>query len=220
MSQQINLFNPIFLQQQKLFPAVTMAQGLGVISLAVLAFAAYSTHRSTQVTDEARVAAAQLQTAQNDLVKMVDQTRPIALNKTIEGDIRRAESRLRASQQILGFVQNGDFKGGKAYSSFLRAFANKAMPGVWLTGFSLGDGGNEIEIFGRALQPALIPVYIKSLKSEGAFAGKSFGSMALRAPSAEGGKPAATLAVRYINFSLNSSDATQGAGLPAGANQK
>jgi competence protein ComGC len=216
VSQQINLFNPIFLKQEKLFSAVTMAQGLGVISLAVLAFAAYSTYRSTQVANEAKAAAAQLKTTQDNLVKMVDKTKPIPVNKTIADDILKAENRLRASQQILGFVQNGDFKGGKTYSSFLRAFANKTMPGVWLTGFSLGDGGNEIEIVGRALQPALVPAYIKSLKSEGAFAGKSFGSMALRMPqteagakpAAEAGKAAATIPVRYIDFSLNSSEAT------------
>lgn len=215
MSQQINLFNPIFLKQEKLFSAVTMAQGLGVIALAVLAFAGYSTYRSTQVANEAKAAAAQLKTTQENLVKMVDKTKPVPANKTIADDILKAESRLRASQQILAFVQNGDFKGGKTYSSFLRAFANKAMPGVWLTGFSLGDGGNEIEIVGRALQPALVPAYIKSLNSEGAFAGKSFGSMVLRTPqteagakpAAEAGKAAATVPVRYIDFSLNSSEA-------------
>ena len=216
MSQQINLFNPIFLKQEKLFSAVTMAQGLGVIALAVLAFAAYSTYQATQVANEANAAAAQLKTTQDDLIKMVEKTKPIPVNKTIEDDILKAENRLRASQQILGFVQNGDVKGGKAYSSFLRAFSNKAMPGVWLTGFSLGDGGNEIEIAGRALQPALVPAYIKSLKNEGAFAGKSFGSLVLRTPQAEAGprpvaeagKPAAIVPVHYIDFSLNSSEAT------------
>lgn len=215
MSQQINLFNPVFLKQEKLFSAVTMAQGLGVISLAVLAFAAYSTYQSTQVANEAKAAAAQLKTTQDNLVKMVDKTKPIPANKTIEEDILRAENRLRASQQILAFVQNGDFKGGKSYSSFLRAFANKAMPGVWLTGLSLGDGGNDIEIVGRALQPSLVPAYLRSLKSEPAFAGKSFGSMALRAPLTEAGakpagdvgKAAATIPVRYIDFSINSSEA-------------
>jgi Tfp pilus assembly protein PilN len=215
VSQQINLFNPIFLKQEKLFSAVTMAQGLGVIALAVLAFAGYSTYQLTQVANEAKAAAAQLKTTQENLVKMVDKTKPIPVNKTIEDDILKAESRLRASQQILGFVQNGDFKGGKTYSSFLRAFANRSMPGVWLTGFSLGDGGNEIEIVGRTLQAALVPAYIKALKSERAFAGKSFGSMTLRAPPTEGGaKPvaqagqaAAPVPLRYIDFSLNSSEA-------------
>ena len=228
MSQQINLFNPIFLKQEKLFSAVTMAQALGVIVLAILGFASYSTYQAKKVTDEAAVAAAQLKITQDELVKIVDKSKPIPINKTIEDDILKAENRLRASQQILSFVQNGDFKGGKAYSSFLRAFANKTMPGVWLTGFSLGDGGNDIEISGRALQPALVPAYIKSLKTEVAFVGKSFGSMVLRAPpteplgksGTESDKSAPSRSVRYIDFSLNSSEATQASAQVAGANTK
>lgn len=212
MSQQINLFNPIFLQQEKQFSAVTMAQALGVISLAVLAFAGYSTWQATQVANDAKAAATQLQMAQEALVKMVDKTRPIAADKTIEDDIVKAESRLRASRQILGFVQNGELREGRSYSAFLRAFSNRAMPGVWLTAFALGDNGNDIEIVGRALQPALVPTYIRSLKGEAAFAGKSFGSLVLRLPTAEAGGTAsvsstATMPPRYIDFSMNSSEA-------------
>jgi Tfp pilus assembly protein PilN len=217
VSQQINLFNPIFLRQEKQFSAVAMAQGLGVISVAVLGFASFSTYQSVQVSKDAAVASAALKSTQEQLVKMVDKTKPAPVNKQIEEDIQKAESRLRASQQILGFVQNGEFKSSQSYSSFLRAFSNKAMPGVWLTGFSLSDGGNDIEITGRALQPGLVPAYIKSLKSESAFAGKSFGSMLLRSPQTEAVQKAtadvskALPAVRYIDFSLNSSEAVQGA---------
>ena len=38
MSQQINLFNPIFLQQKKIFSTRTMAQALGVLVLPNLLF--------------------------------------------------------------------------------------------------------------------------------------------------------------------------------------
>jgi len=213
VSQQINLFNPIFLQQEKQFSALTMAQGLAIIAVAVLAFAGYSTWQSTQVANEAKVAAAQLKAAQDNLVKMVDQTKPIAPNKAIEDDIARTESRLRADEQILAFVQTGDFRSGRSYAGFLRAFSNRAMPGVWLTRVALGDGGNDIAIDGRALQANLVPAYIRSLKGEPAFAGKSFGSLVLRAPAPEAaGKPADAAAraapPRYIEFSMNSSEAS------------
>jgi len=221
VSQQINLFNPIFLQQEKEFSAVTMAQALGVISLAVLVFAGYSTYQSSQVTNEAAAAAIALQSAQEALVKMVDKTKPIPADKNIQDEINKAENRLRASRQILSFVQNGELREGRSYSSFLRAFSNRAMPGVWLTGFALGDNGNEIEIAGRALQPALVPAYIRSLKQETAFAGKSFGSLVLRMPAPESGTagtaavprtagtaaPARAAAPRFIDFSMSSSEA-------------
>ena len=220
MSQQINLFNPVFLRQEKLFSATAMAQALAGIAAAVLAFAAYSTYKLSRVSNEAKAAAAQLQIAQENMMVMVDKTKPVPANKAIADEIAKAENRLRASRQILAFVQNGDFSGAKAYSGFLRAFAGNAIPGVWLTGFTLGDGGNEIEIVGRALQPALVTTYLNALKREGAFAGKSFGSMVLRAPQAEtvparsgdlvaasANRVAAASPVPYIDFSLNSSEA-------------
>ncbi len=38
MSQQINLFNPLFLKRRKHFSAVTMAQALGVLIVGLAAF--------------------------------------------------------------------------------------------------------------------------------------------------------------------------------------
>ena len=38
MSQQINLFNPLFLEKKKYFSAVTMTQALGLIVLGMAGF--------------------------------------------------------------------------------------------------------------------------------------------------------------------------------------
>lgn len=226
MSQQINLFNPIFLQQEKQFSATTMAQGLGVISIAVLAFAGFSSWQAAQVQKDAAAASTALKATQEKLIQVVDKTKPVPPNKQIEEDIQIAETRLRGSQQILNFVQNGEFKSGQAYSSYLRAFARRTMPGVWLTGLVLGEGGNEIEIAGRAWSPVLVPAYIKSLKTETAFVGKSFGSMVLRTPVLEGGQKSsvettkASPTVPYVDFLLNSSEATQVASVAIGTGIK
>ncbi len=45
MSQQINLFNPIFLKQKKHFSAATMAQALGLILLGCVILSAYVSYR-------------------------------------------------------------------------------------------------------------------------------------------------------------------------------
>ena len=42
MSQQINLYNPLFLKQEKHFSARTMAQALGIIALALAALYGYA----------------------------------------------------------------------------------------------------------------------------------------------------------------------------------
>lgn len=219
MSQQINLFNPIFLKRNKLFSALAMAQGLGLLCIGLIALVAVSSYRMTLVRRDAALAAAQLTTAQNQLMLMVDKTKPVEKDRALEEAIQKSESRLGASQRVLDFVAKGDFGSSQGYSEYFRAFSRRMVPGVWLTGFSLNDGGNAIEIDGRALQPALVPVYISGLKSENLFAGKSFGSMQLRTPAAssteapeKAGAPAAKPAARleYVEFSLKPSEAVSG----------
>ena len=219
MSQQINLFNPVFLKRNTLFSALAMAQGLGLLCIGLIALIAFSSYRMADVRKEAAVATAQLTTAQNQLTLMVDKTRPVEKDKVLEEAIQKSESRLGASQRVLDFVAKGDFGSSQGYSEYFRAFSRRMVPGVWLTGFSLNDGGNAIEIDGRALQPALVPAYISGLKSESLFTGKSFGSMQLRTPAANlteptenAGSPAAKPAagLEYVEFSLRTSEIVSG----------
>ena len=65
MSQQINLFNPIFLKQEKHFSALTMAQGLGAIFLAAILFTAYTAYQLSSLQAEQKSVTAQLQLAKN-----------------------------------------------------------------------------------------------------------------------------------------------------------
>jgi hypothetical protein len=219
LSQQINLFNPVFLKQNKLFSALAMAQGLGLLCIGLAALIALSSYQMTRVRKDAAVAAAQLTNAQNQLTLMVDKTKPVEKDKALEEAIQKSESRLGASQRVLDFVAKGDFGSSQGYSEYFRAFSRRKVAGVWLTGFSLNDGGNAIEIDGRALQPGLVPVYISGLKNESLFTGKSFGSMQLRTPAASSTEPtekAASAAAKpaagleYVEFSLRTSETVSG----------
>jgi len=215
MSQQINLFNPIFLQQRKQFSAVTMAQGLALISIAVLAFSGYHSYQAKQVGKDAAAAALALKATQERLIKAVERNKPAPPDKQVLNDIQKVEERLRASRHILAFVQNGELMGGQGYARFLQAFSSKTMTGVWLTGIAIDDGGDDIEITGRSVAPELVPAYIRSLNTEKAFMGKSLGSLMLRAQqngTAIDTAKATTAApaARTIEFTLSSSEAGQG----------
>ena len=49
MSQQINLYNPLLLKQQKLFSLRTMAQALGLILLGNFLFYGYASYRTANL---------------------------------------------------------------------------------------------------------------------------------------------------------------------------
>ena len=54
MSQQINLFNPLFLRKEKYFSARTMLQALGLIALGIAALYAYALFQTRGLERAAR----------------------------------------------------------------------------------------------------------------------------------------------------------------------
>ena len=223
MSQQINLFNPIFLKQEKVFSAVTMAQALGLILLGCVGLAVYADHRLSLLETEAQSTTAQLGQVQAQLNKVTAAFSQEDKSKRIEEEIARAEGDVRGLQQVFETLRGGSFGNTDGYAEYMRAFARQIGSGIWLTGFDIEGAGNEIGLQGRALRPDMVPAYISRLRREPALQGKSFGALDMQTPSVELGEQAgqagqanAKVAAPYIEFVLRSSVAREQA---AGANK-
>ena len=48
------------------------------------------------------------------------------------------------------------------------------LPGMWLTGFQVVDGGQGMQVRGGALQPQLVPRFIETLSEEERLQGMVF----------------------------------------------
>jgi Tfp pilus assembly protein PilN len=211
VSQQINLFNPIFLKQEKLFSAAAMAQALGLILLGLAALTAYSYFQLSSLSQQAVASTTQLALAQAQLAKVTAEFGPRQKSKSLEDDIQKTEIEVKSLQQVFDILQKGEFGNTKGYAEYLRAFSRQILGGVWLTGFSIYGAGSEIGLQGRALQPELVPAYISRLKREPAMQGKSFATLEMQLPPAglagKGGPATARQRVpaSYIEFNLQSS---------------
>lgn len=217
MSQQINLFNPIFLKQKKYFSATTMAQALGLILLGCVLLSALVSYQVAMLSKEAESTSAQLsaQQAQLNQINAVSASRQ--KSKSLEDEVLKADAEIKALQQVFDIVQKGDFGNTKGYAEYMRAFARQAVNGVWLTGFSIQGAGNEIGLQGRALQAGMVPTYISRLKREQVLQGKSFAALDMQAPASSQNEKAAPAS--YIEFRLLSSGIKEDAELP-GARSK
>jgi hypothetical protein len=211
VSQQINLFNPIFLKQKKYFSARTMAQSLGLILLGVALVAVYANYQLFKLRTESVSAAMQLNVAQSQLAKLNATLEPRQKSKTLDNEILRSEAQMQNLRQILETLNKGEFGNTKGYSDYLRAYSRQIVAGVWLTGISITGAGNEIGITGRATKPELVPNYINRLKSEVIMQGKTFSTLEMRVPQVDDnssnsptGKKPAGLA-NFIDFNLQSS---------------
>jgi Tfp pilus assembly protein PilN len=209
MSQQINLFNPIFLKQKKYFSAVAMVQALGLLVAGSVLVAVYASYVVASVSKEAAVTSAQLAAAQAQLAKVKMEFAPRQKNQGLEVQIQKAEAETQSLREVFDILQKGEIGNTKGYSGYLRAFSRQIIDGVWLTGLTIVGAGNEIGLHGRALQPDLVPAYMNRLKREPVMQGKSFGTLEMQVPQVDQagkGDPAGAktrVPAGYIEFSLH-----------------
>ena len=207
MSQQINLFNPIFLQQKKIFSARTMAQALGVLALGCVLIAGtawYSVGKLRRDLAEVTLAAAKNQARLLAATADFAPRKPDAALTLEAGD---AEAQLASLRRVAQIIQAGDLGNTRGFAEHFRALGRQHQDGLWLTAVAIGSAGLSLQ--GRALDATLVPAYIARLTREPVLQGKAFGNLQIGQPAAVAA-PAGTAplqAGRFIEFSLQANAA-------------
>ena len=201
MSQQINLYNPLFLRKEKYFSSRTMLQSLGLIALGLLALYAYALVQTRDLERVAGEYSQQLGAQREQFVRLSGQ----GSSKLLEAEVARLETALAARRGMLDALQGGELGNTNGFSRYFAAFGRRPMRGVWLTGFSVGESGNELRIRGRVLYPDLVPAYLKALNNEAVMRGRQVVELKLAArdESAARGAQAAPGPARFVEFDLS-----------------
>jgi hypothetical protein len=202
MSQQINLFNPLFLRKEKYFSSRTMLQSIGLIALGLAALYAYALMQTRELERVSGNYGRQLAAQREQFIKLGGQGR----SKLLEAEVARLEADVRARGAVLEMVQGGEFGNADGFSRYFAAFGRHAIRGVWLTGFSVGESGNELKIRGRVLYPDMVPAYLKALNDEDVMRGRLVTELKLVAKDESGTRrgnaPAAAGPERFVEFDL------------------
>ena len=210
MSGQINLFNPIFLKQKKLFNAAAMAQALGVLVAGALAVVFYARHNVDSLQREADSGRARLAQREERLVKVKAAFAPRPKSAELDAQLAEAETYIAALRKVAATIERGELGNTSGYAEYFKALARQNPDGVWLTGVSISGAGNELGVRGRALDPALVPAFLGRLKEEPVMRGKAFGSLnisrggATDATGTQGANVGKDAAVApFVEFSLD-----------------
>ena len=179
MSAQINLYHPRFLKQRDLLTlgnlALAAAALYGVLALGVgwaWQDAATRKQAATAVEEQLKSAKEQVDAA----TKAAAARKP---SPQLIAELEQAESALRRRVEIARLLESGAVGSTGGFADFLRGFARQVPEGLWLTGFTIGAGGNDMEIRGSMLNPAALPDYIRRLGAEKAFQGRSFAALTM-----------------------------------------
>lgn len=178
MSQQINLFNPLFRKKGFSFTSATaMLYGAG-IAVAVMAMAAvYADQnlRAARVTAQAIDAEYKVAVAQRDkLAAEIAQQKP---NAQLEKELSELDATLQGRQEIVETLKSGAIGNTQGFSDYMLAFSRQNVNGLWLTGFDVALAGNELAIQGRTLNADLVAKYLARLNQEKALNGRQFGAL-------------------------------------------
>lgn len=204
MSQQINLFNPVFLKQKKYFSVLAMLQVLGLIVLGSGFIYGYAKHQVSLLAQQSEETGKLYAAEQQRLASFSQGFSPQKSSQVLQDELKRFEAEAAAQKEILDTLKTGVIGNTEGYSEYMRAFARQTLSGLWLTGFAIDSDGSQMSLNGAALNPALVPTYIRRLSKEKAMKGKTFSYLQMQQPKM---MPSQSTAKSYVEFSMQSAEA-------------
>jgi hypothetical protein len=197
MFQQVNLYQPIFREEQKLFSATTITIGLTAVAAGLVAFALFAAWRIALLDR-------QLQTVRTQAALRarlaVESHGLYAGGTSAEGLRAHVEAlalALERRQQALRFLASGAAGVRGGFAARVEALARAQLDGLWLTGATFTAESGRFALAGSALTGERVPEYLARLANEPALAGAKLESLEIRRPKAEN--------AGHVDFVLSSS---------------
>lgn len=174
MSQQINLLDPSLRPRRDWlrFNIVAPAALSCMMLVAVASVLLRTEQRGLQIQEAA--GSAQLKATQERVQAIAKSIGQQASDPRLVAESEMIASGINQRLEVLDLLEKGRDPGLR-FSEALRGLARQSMDGLWLTAFA--TGGDNLEIHGRMLDPALLSIYIRHLNAEPAFQGRRFDAL-------------------------------------------
>lgn len=185
MKQQINLYQPMFRKQEKVFSAVTMLQITGFFIIVLTGIYSYNLYQLQPFSVELEKTGTQLTKLTNQIDVLSRSLPARGKNKLMESEITRMTIRLDNMKKIQGALSEGSFGNVNGFSEHFEALARGHVDGSWLTDITIANGGDKLALAGKSIDPELVPMYIKRLAQAPVFKNLRFNILDLeRIPGA------------------------------------
>ncbi len=185
MSQQINLYSPIFRRQEKKFSALAMLQAGGAIVVVVVLLIGVNLWQVVSLRADLHEVDQQSARSIKQLEEANRQFKPRVGDARLEEEVARYEAILAASSQAQQSLQRDIFSESRGYSAYFIALARQSQAGLWLTGIDIVGAGESMELKGRTHNPERVPQYLQRLSSEKILSGTEFKLFRLERPMEE-----------------------------------
>ena len=206
MSQQINLYQPIFRRQRKVFSAATLAQIVAIVALGLGAIYGYSRWTVSRLSGDVAVLEAQQAQAQAQFEKLSREVAATRDDQGLKSELTRAEADLKARQQLLVWLGENEQERQLGFSAHIKGLARQHRGDLWLDGIALNQGGRIVTLQGGSDDPAAVVRYLRRLGQEPAFAGLEFHTVSIARPEAKAGASADASAAAALHFRVSNQE--------------
>jgi hypothetical protein len=183
MHQQINLFQPVFRKQQKVFSAATLAQIAAAVL--VLLAAIFGHVRWTLASMERSAEALQQQHEHiRNQIGSLEAAYQTPDTEALDAEIAQLMADIDQRSSLLVQFDQLVVEHRSGFAERFRALAEQHVPGLWLEGVTV-SGEGQMEIRGITLDAKLVPGYLQHLQTRQGLSATSFETVSMKRIAAD-----------------------------------
>jgi len=181
--QQVNLYQSQFKPKKIVLPAQQMFLIAVLPIIIFIVFSIYFSYKQQLFESLLQTEQQQLQLDQQHLAVLKQQLDTFKEDPKLVAELNKVRKQLQKTQSLLGHLASQESGNQDGFSAMLSALSQQHIDDLWLTQFSLLNGGQFIALQGSAHSPQLIPEYIDNLAKSDQFQGKNFSVFQLQQPN-------------------------------------
>ena len=185
MRQEINLYQPIFRKQKKVFSSKALLQASALVVGGLLLVFGYGVWRLQGLEEELLALQGQRQAASQRLEKLAKQFPQREKSRVLEAELQRLTRDVRLRRKVEQLLTSGAYGNRKGFSEHLAALARQHIAGLWLTNVEISEVSKGVGLAGSAVDPKLVPKYVQRFSNEPSLAGMRFQHLRVDRPEPE-----------------------------------
>lgn len=174
MRQQVNLYQPIFRTQQKIFSSKTMLQGAAMVIVGLALFYVYALLQTQNFQRQLQ----QMEKQRNEDIQRIAELSKLypepKKDPSLEQKLQGLQKDLNDKKQVVEVLSDRSMGNREGFSPHLEGLARQRMPQIWLTQVSIRKGGEHLSLRGSSYQQEQVPQFIQRLNQETSYTGLEF----------------------------------------------
>lgn len=184
MRQQINLYQPVFSSERKLFGASTVASAFAVLIVGLVAYTIHSRTQLQKFKSEVEVRRAE-QEEREAQAALSEEQAARGTPAEIESRIKELSRAIAARTQALHMLQSGAAGQTTGFAPRLEALARRHVDGLWIDAVILSGANGSMSLAGATVDPDIVPRYLQNLAQDAVLTGTRFDDFLIERPQPE-----------------------------------